>query len=886
MPTRDRRPFVAQSIRYFLRQDYPDLELIIVDDGTDPVANLVPDDPRIRYLHTGAARSVGAKRNIACELARGELIAHWDDDDWMAPHRVRRQVEALAAAGADVCGLADLLYYRPLAGDGWRYRGGAGAGRVQLAGCSVVYRRAVWVEHGFMDVSVGEDGAFVAALPPERVHALPDPSLMVGVLHGGNVAPKPLGSRQWQPAELTEIAELLSADRAFYAALRAGWRTTAARPVPRRTGISVAAPFEVHSGYGSMAEYLVLGLARTGVPVHPLPLGLRPDGLTDELRELLRTATGAPEPGMPLVFHSALDGPDPYRWGPDVYLSTMWEADLFPPSWVPRLQRARAVIVPSTFVADACRASGVSAPVVVVPQGADPDVYHWQQRPEREGLTTLVVAPVDRRKHTRRAIAAWQQAFADDPHARLVIKTAYGYHNYTPDDPRISYVDRVESTRGIAHWYREADVLLALGNEGFGLPLVEGMATGLPVIALDAEGQADVCRDAAGLLLPVPRAGMEPHSEHLPGAIGSRSVPDVDVVVRQLRWVDEHRAEAAAMGAAAAEWVAGNRNVWSVGPAVLDVIENTPPRRTLRCGRRGFWVPSAGTACGVAEYAARMRLAMPGTALSATEPDTPAGSVVHVQHEPGILDDGRLGRFVQRAKDDGATVAVTEHSVHPHPSPWEERVDALVAATAEGARRLRERCPGVRVEHIPLGCDAWFPPRKHDRGRTLAFFGFPGPHKGLAALAGALAALPGCELLVFSHAGPDAAAILPGWPHPARVRWVRDWLPLPQLAARLAAEADALVFWYDQVPHASASSAALVGLASGVPVLTSATTWFADLGPAVYRPANLVEGIERLLADDGLRDEVTRGARDHCDRHRWSRIAARHVALWNSLVNC
>ena len=180
------------------------------------------------------------------------------------------------------------------------------------------------------------------------------------------------------------------------------------------------------------------------------------------------------------------------------------------------------VIVPSTFVADTCRASGVTRPVVVVPLGADPDVYHWQPREDRPGLVSLIVAPVDGRKHTRLAIAAWKEAFAGDPDARLIIKTTYGYHNYVPDDPRISYVDRAEPTRGIAAWYRRADILLALGNEGFGLPMVEGMATGLPVVALDAEGQADVCRDARGLLFGVPAAGTggSPRSPR-----GSRRIP-------------------------------------------------------------------------------------------------------------------------------------------------------------------------------------------------------------------------------------------------------------------------------------------------------------------------------------------------------------------------
>jgi glycosyltransferase involved in cell wall biosynthesis len=48
MPTRNRRRFVSQAIGYFLRQDYPNKELVVVDDGEDAVANLIPPDCRIR----------------------------------------------------------------------------------------------------------------------------------------------------------------------------------------------------------------------------------------------------------------------------------------------------------------------------------------------------------------------------------------------------------------------------------------------------------------------------------------------------------------------------------------------------------------------------------------------------------------------------------------------------------------------------------------------------------------------------------------------------------------------------------------------------------------------------------------------------------------------
>src|ERR1051325_9116597 len=95
MPTHNRRACVPRAIRCFLQQDYVPCELVILDDGTDPVADLVPADPRIRYRRVEAFASLGTKRNRCVEESRGELIAHWDDDDWHAPHRLQSQVQTL-----------------------------------------------------------------------------------------------------------------------------------------------------------------------------------------------------------------------------------------------------------------------------------------------------------------------------------------------------------------------------------------------------------------------------------------------------------------------------------------------------------------------------------------------------------------------------------------------------------------------------------------------------------------------------------------------------------------------------------------------------------------------------------------------------------------------
>src|SRR5206468_546556 len=78
MPTRRRADFVMQSIRYFQRQDYPERELLILDDAdSEDLTGRIPADPRVRYLRLPPGQTIGAKRNQGCELARGSLIAQW-----------------------------------------------------------------------------------------------------------------------------------------------------------------------------------------------------------------------------------------------------------------------------------------------------------------------------------------------------------------------------------------------------------------------------------------------------------------------------------------------------------------------------------------------------------------------------------------------------------------------------------------------------------------------------------------------------------------------------------------------------------------------------------------------------------------------------------------
>ena len=215
MPTAGRRCFVPQAIRYFLAQDYPKKELLIVDDGPKPVADLVPHDLRIRYFYEELPKPVGQKRNFACEQATGEIIVHWDDDDWSAPWRLTYQVEQLCITNTDVCGLERVYFFASAQNRAWEYVY-PGSRRRWVYGASLCYRKTFWQTHKFQELNVGEDTRFVWADDHTRIQALSDPRFLVALVHEQNTSPKQTAYAYYRPKPLAEIEQLLGNDFRFY----------------------------------------------------------------------------------------------------------------------------------------------------------------------------------------------------------------------------------------------------------------------------------------------------------------------------------------------------------------------------------------------------------------------------------------------------------------------------------------------------------------------------------------------------------------------------------------------------------------------------------------------------------------------------------------------
>ena len=111
-PTFNRRPFVNSMIKCFDHQTYPKdkMEWIIIDDGSDPIGDLIESHPNVKYFKYSEKMPLGRKRNIMHEKSKGDIIVYMDDDDYYPPERVSHAVEMLQSHPKALCAGASEIY--------------------------------------------------------------------------------------------------------------------------------------------------------------------------------------------------------------------------------------------------------------------------------------------------------------------------------------------------------------------------------------------------------------------------------------------------------------------------------------------------------------------------------------------------------------------------------------------------------------------------------------------------------------------------------------------------------------------------------------------------------------------------------------------------------
>lgn len=295
--------------------------------------------------------------------------------------------------------------------------------------------------------------------------------------------------------------------------------------------VLLRAPVLTMSGYGvhsrQVARWL-LGRDDVELTIQAVPWGMTPwalqpgqqDGFIGKMMERCTDFQGP----FDVSFQVQL----PNEWSSDVAthnvgITAAVETDRCNPEWVKAVNMMDAVVVPSTHTLKCLESSGeVSTPTFVIPE-AFPDVISRSDIPAisldfSTDFNFLVFGqltgnnPMNDRKNIFHTVKWFCENFQGNEEVGLVIKTNSG--KATKIDrmvtlnlmkeltatvrkgpfPRVHFLHGNLSDNDVAGLYRHPKIkcLLTLTRgEGFGLPILEAAASGLPVIATNWSGHLD-----------------------------------------------------------------------------------------------------------------------------------------------------------------------------------------------------------------------------------------------------------------------------------------------------------------------------------------------------------------------------------------------------------
>ncbi len=296
-------------------------------------------------------------------------------------------------------------------------------------------------------------------------------------------------------------------------------------------------PFLNNSGYGEEARGFLRGLRRLGVDMAARSTGY-------ESSNYVALLEGTPE--LAVMLEQALDHvvrTNPVtgvihtpgyvlRRVPEADFTvgrTMFETDRLPTDWVERINLLDEVWVPSSFNVHTFGESGVTVPVRVVPSGVDASQYRPGLKPlavpGRRGCMFLGVFEWSHRKAPDILLRAWARAFRADEDVSLVLRcysrarfdgdstveinglidqelAAFGRRR--GDVAPIIVMGRQLSAEAMPRLVASADAYVGVSRgEGWGRPLLEAMAGGLPTIGTRWGGNTDFMDDDNSLLVDV-----------------------------------------------------------------------------------------------------------------------------------------------------------------------------------------------------------------------------------------------------------------------------------------------------------------------------------------------------------------------------------------------
>lgn len=259
---------------------------------------------------------------------------------------------------------------------------------------------------------------------------------------------------------------------------------------------------------------------------------------SDTTRQLLNLHPSPETVDQMVTFCSVLDARKPRR----ARQMTPWmfyELTNLPKPVVEAINTNDAVYVCSQFVRDVFVSSGVHVAIEVLGHGVNPSQYRFKTRSVSSPFTFLCVAEHTPRKNLPMLVRCFERAFGHRDDVELLIKVGLhgpgGLAHHITQPSKVKVLHQLwPDDRAMASLYHSAHCfVLPTRAEGFGMPFLEAMATGLPVIATDFSGHLDFCTPENAYLIRN-RGLVDADTECFPHIPSQWADPDEDHLIELL----------------------------------------------------------------------------------------------------------------------------------------------------------------------------------------------------------------------------------------------------------------------------------------------------------------------------------------------------------------